>query len=874
MPRLMDALERIGGWLANPHLRRYEWGFSSRYWTWREFFHLHRFSVLRKRFEFGEWHQSTRLSGSALWDLVKLSFPELFLIILAMAVVGGLELVFLAYAPSTMTWVGLDAWAVRVEAIRQFEPDARVFEKVGEIVAPLSGLFLSIFFAAMSIVASSVYAKAPSDVRQMFMRERANGFYMRMLSRCVGAGMLAFGAGLLGQPLGLLNLSLLIFLALFGVLSFGVLGLRVLDFFDPARLTDYFERDLAKWIAQATPNGYQWDEVSFQAYYNRKTQEALRTYGEILALAREQQPVHLAELLCRAISFLPMHIRLKKQIPTDSHWFKQRPRHLNWLTTGAGQADIALRAGVGLRPQPTPDHMWFEGEFERIVLEGVATLLKDQRDHSATTVALDVQKTLHRMANHLAVEEALRFHGALGTAIRAHLGKTAETKACSAEELDDKYNLELLECYACDIVQILLGLSLRIPQMPAESFGKMIREMKWQAPGAIYRRGLPRTVVKQLEFLRRGLLFEWDVEGKQCSPVWYLQEVAGASYVEFLRDALGEIMTEIETCYVRLFDATAGKRPARAATLIEVGLEACNKCTYHFGILRQWQEDMAKAFRIEPEIPWPEIDWLGLDKRVGECRKEILRKYAALAPSLASLPVSDDWPDYFGHAYNVLADECFKAMVDGDEALFDSLYTAVFDLCLRTPERLRPLLERESHEIQIIYATESLADLMCLSGIAMIFSELDGKTFWPFVKVVWDFYIEKHPNARAFIERVFAGADYRDSLFALTPRSTFRTQWTLDIHRLLSGRGLTGWVQARLFLGGNEPKPPHKSNLINVITRSEMPMMDNPDDIFIALYLAKHPQAHGLKIPRRAQMFAESNDRFDERHKAGGEEDE
>lgn len=42
-----------------------------------------------------------------------------------------------------------------------------------------------------------------------------------------------------------------------------------------------------------------------------------------------------------------------------------------------------------------------------------------------------------------------------------------------------------------------------------------------------------------------------------------------------------------------------------AATLIEVGLEVCNKCVYHFRTLRQWHEGMVGAFHKEPEIPCP-----------------------------------------------------------------------------------------------------------------------------------------------------------------------------------------------------------------------------------------------------------------------------
>ena len=279
-------------WVSNPSLRRYEWGFSERYWKWRSFFQMRWFTALRRRFEISEWHRSKKESTSVLGGLVKLIIPEFFLIVGMMFILWISEYLFFQRVPPLLKMIGWDTWAIKIENLSRFEPDAKVFVIIGGIVAPLAGVFLSIFFAAVSIVASTVYAKSPNSIRQMFMHERASGFYMRMLSRCVCVGLLALGVGVWEQPLGFLNLILIVFLTFFGVLSFGKLGLRTLDFFDPARLTDYLERDLAKWIIAATPDGYQWNSPSFQDHYQKKTEHALRTYGDIIELAKEQKRLY------------------------------------------------------------------------------------------------------------------------------------------------------------------------------------------------------------------------------------------------------------------------------------------------------------------------------------------------------------------------------------------------------------------------------------------------------------------------------------------------------------------------------------------------------------------------------------------------------
>lgn len=869
--QLFSFFVRWARWIANPTLRRYEWGFSERYWKWRSFLQSKWFHAFRMRFEASERLRSQKQSASILWELVKLVFPQFLLIAGIMILFGILELLFLHYMPMLLRWAGWNIWAVAIEGLWKYEPAANVFSKIGEIIAPLAGLFLSIYFATVSIVASTVYAKAPNDIRQMFMREQASGFYMRMLSWCVCVGILALGAGRMEQQLGFLNLVLMGFLTFWGILSFGVLGLRVLDFFDPARLTEYLESNLAKWIVAATPHGYKWDDSSFQSYYQRQTEEVLRSYGNLLILAKERKPLRLAEFLCRAILFLPRYVQLKGQIPTNSQWFKQRYKHLNWLTTSSTQTDVALQAGIRLKPEVTPDHMWFESQFEVFLLDGFLILLGDEREHDAKIITNEVTNALRKMAENQAVEEALRLHRMLGKIIREHLGKTVAPKATSEEMLNDRYNIDMLDCYAHGIIQILLGLSDCIGRANVETFGRTVAEMRWEQSGAIYRYCLPRAVVTRLELLQKGLLFERDVEGKQRSPAWYVQEIAAVSYIRYLREALSEIMTEIEMCFVKQFETIFDKHPARMATLIEIGLEACDKCRYHFGKIQNWHDGMVKAFHREPEIIWPEINWANLYNRVAECHKLILNKYAKLAPTLAELPVTDDWPDYFGHAYTVLIQACYDAMASGDEPLFAQLYLSVFKLSLVTPSRLHPLLVGQTDRVNMLYSTESIVELMCLSGIAMIYSELDDKKFWAIAKKVWDSFLEKHANPKDVIEAMFAAVYMRDSDPVITPRCGIRTKWDMDIHQKLVAHGLVGWVRPPQFLKDRKCTPPHKSHLINIVTKGEM-SFDSPDDIFIALYLSKRSEAKGLEIPARVQMFIESMDDFQKNSDDAGHE--
>jgi len=785
---------------------------------------------------------------------------------LTVGLLALVERAFFEYAPSCSQWLtDSSTWANRIRELEKLSPGADTFSAMGGNVAQIAVLFLSLYFAAISVVASTVYAQAANEVRQLFIRERAGDFYIRMLSRCACVSLLALGAGQLGIPLGFLNLALLGFLALFAILSFGVLGYRALMFFDPAQLTVYLDKDLAKWIVAATPKGYRWLDPSFQAHYHRRTERALRTYRDILSLAEKRQPSQLAELLSRALLFLPVYTETKMRIPSESRWFRQRQRHRSWLLASSAETDVSLKADVVLRPESVPDTMWFERDFEQNVIDSTAAMLRSGEIKLACTVAYEFQRALHALGRRLAIAEALQFQRSFGRMISEHLARVRPGRAEGSAGGDELHNVALLDCCAHGVVQILLGLSERLSDISPDSLGKTIDGMRWRRPGAIYSCRFPRAVVKRVEFIRDRLLFERDVEGKPCSPSWYLRQLTASAFVEFLRDSLQGIMTELEACFVTGLESLADTNAsARLACLIEAGLEACNKCDAHFEQMRTWHGAISQ-FRRVPEIAWPEIDWGQLGERVDKCRKRLLETYAKLAPALVSLPTSDEWPDFFGHAYTVLAQKAYEAMASGDEALVTKLYPSFFAACLAAPSRISPLLEGQSDRIRTIYWSESFVDLMCLSGVAIIYSELGGKSLWRVAKATWDSHLDKLPEAKDFLHGLFAAIRYRDSLPALTPRCTLRTSWKLDTHRRLSERGLTGWVQPPVLLGGRRPSPRHSSELINCITQTDMPSADDPEDIFIAMYLGTRPEAAGLQLPRGAQRIADSMARLRER---------
>jgi hypothetical protein len=247
------------------------------------------------------------------------------------------------------------------------KPD--VYANLLSTVAQISGVFLGLYFTAMSVVASTIYARVPGDVRSVLMQEKVGTVYIRLVALLGAAAtlLLAMTAG--GVQPHVLHLALIALLSVVAIFSFLVLGTRAFYFFDPTSLADYVVRDLFEAIRLATPAGIEWDKASFQAHYQSLAERALETYRNLVSLALAE--AHLggraaATLIARLFGVLSMYATEKLKIPGDSRWFKYEFRHREWFTTDYTQIATALQTGTALQPESVPDPMWVEKLTEQI----------------------------------------------------------------------------------------------------------------------------------------------------------------------------------------------------------------------------------------------------------------------------------------------------------------------------------------------------------------------------------------------------------------------------------------------------------------------------------------------------------------------------
>ncbi|HYX48809.1 MAG TPA: hypothetical protein VE843_03655, partial [Ktedonobacteraceae bacterium] len=187
----------------------------------------------------------------------------------------------------------------------------------------VAGTFLGLYFAAVSVVISTVYARVQGDVRSLLMRDKVGDRYIHIVAMLGAASALLLGSMALGRQPGVLNFIFIVGLGVSAIYSFVVLGFRIFYFFDPTKLVDYLRADLIEWVNESTPAGYWWQDASFQAHFQRQAEEVLSTYHNIVYLANREEHLQskaLIGLSSRAFFLLRYYASAKLRIPSNSQW--------------------------------------------------------------------------------------------------------------------------------------------------------------------------------------------------------------------------------------------------------------------------------------------------------------------------------------------------------------------------------------------------------------------------------------------------------------------------------------------------------------------------------------------------------------------------
>jgi hypothetical protein len=410
----------------------------------------------------------------------------------------------------------------------------------------VSGAFLGLYFTALNVLLSSAYKQVTSDIRGLIMRDKVGDAYTQIVAFTGAYSVILFGLIVIGYTPSFGSLILLITLGVSEPYCFIMQWRSVTQLFDPSTLVFYLSKDLIKWIEEATTKGRWWLDASFQAHFQKRAEQTLNTYRNLIITVRGEEHLRsqsLIKLSNSLLTLLTVYEFQKDLIPSQSKWFKTSYQHKDWLTTSHSETSIATQTGTALFPKEIPDLLWVEKEIGKIIDFALKGFLEKKDLPNGLALFQQFQSVTKNLARNHSVDEALLLFRIIKVNTEKHSQAFDVPDLASENDLDPlRFTLTLVDFCALSFINILLGLVQGTERMDSKALTSIIESANQSSVKSLYRIGLPRKVLQQLESTKKYLDFERVVEGKALTPQWFQLQLVTLSYLRFLESTFKSLL--------------------------------------------------------------------------------------------------------------------------------------------------------------------------------------------------------------------------------------------------------------------------------------------------------------------------------------------
>tara|TARA_R110000744_G_scaffold362356_2_gene470392 strand:+ start:3817 stop:6153 length:2337 start_codon:yes stop_codon:yes gene_type:complete len=724
-----------------------------------------------------------------------------------------------------------------------FAVDPEQYTALMNTVAQASAAMLALFFAAISVVASTAYANVATEIRSLIPQDDLNRRYLSLLAHTAATSTIGIAVQSFGGPNSSILAAYVVLLILISLLAFLPLGIRTFDLFDPATLTGYPSRTFESALQSVIPDSRNWLDPSFQQYANRRATEQLELLEELLVFSIAQDHSHhetVVDIATRMLRLTSYYAGLKPSIPTDSRWFARKAEFKRWDIASSSLTELAFQTGVQPSPDSVPDH----GFVETTAIEMTTRCLRHLLDHEAlddvVRLLLEVNRTVSAQCTMFDSGEAARLISSTREILVEHLRRTDESV------LPLKH-LQMVDVFCVAGLAPILSASQALTHQGVPKLLSIEESVRRLDCARNFRAVAPRKVIKTHEDLSRRIEFEKSAEGETSTPAWYVKQILASAYAEEIRDIILSITENLETEFVQAAAELVGEnRPVWAGVWLQRSIEACKKATDGINRLDEQYEQLY-AYHIT-EAPWFPSGSKEALNRIEASRIKVLRNLAAIVPRLCQAPVVGNLPDLVGQTRAWLAEELVSMMANRQEDGFEKLFAAYFGASITVYGHYAELAREPGQNDNIRVAMSVYLDMMEISGLALIFSELDSTKFKSVVCNIWDATLDSADNPEAVIRALYSTIDNQLILPFLSPGAMQRSNWSRLLSQALTERG----IDMEKVYGSPWSDSPRKPNSNAVIESVTVVMGHSISELykyFGVLYLSIRPEASEIEFP-------------------------
>mgnify|MGYP000936248503 CR=1 FL=1 len=701
-------------------------------------------------------------------------------------------------------------------------------------IAGVVGVFLGLYFTAVSTVISNVYSSVSGDVRELILRDRLGNKYVNLLAFLIALSVVLLAFSTMKITTLHLAIFVLVVLSCLAIFAFVNLGVRMFFLSDPTLFFETLSTELMKWVRHATARGYQWQDVSFQTHYRRqalKVVKTLTTLAKISSKKPELQGESHPRLLKNLLALTSVYYDEKHSIPTNSGWYGRKLQHKQWYLSRSTELEMATQTDTPLVPNEIPDTTWLEDSLLDVIFKAFETDIKAGDFQTLYPKVISLQDFFNGFGSNWLVDDGKKWHARLSKDI---LDRLTNGKSLG-DDVQEIHSIATTELLASLPLSIEIGFSRAVNDLNVNELRDKLLLTKWHEEESPYAFSLPPSTIKELEKIRDGAIFEKQAHTLHKTQNWYVAELALHDLDIALHNQWQSLMELIETWYKEtgkvLSDA---KKYKQSATIYTRAIEQAWKLDSHIELLREVSEALLKDHKTNfiKQAKW---DWSKEHKRVAKFRDMAIKGQADLIPHLWSMSEPNhSMPDFFGSAVHYTGEACYEALVAGDSDKFKSLFRPYFLGILGIFQSLIPQVSDWETSSALTWMSEPILDLYSISGYAYIFAEYHDKPeIWNECREAWDAILTRTPER---LESFAVISSYHQTPGSVpTPRDSLRSRWAIDLINLLNN--IPRQQSSDVF---SHPPVEHKSKLIrNIAPWSDRTPYMSVDaiDVFTVKYL-------------------------------------
>lgn len=754
--------------------------------------------------------------------------------------------IFIVALFETYNW----AWPVDTEIYGTEATDALL-----TAIASVSGVFLGLYFTAISGIASNFLLRATQSIRRYFLSTPIGNQFVQTVAITGIVSIFYLTAKSFGHPIHPVGLAFLSILAAYIIIRFWWVGSNVFYSLEPTSSMPHVIKNIYDYLIGITPPGFKWNKPAIQNHYRRLTIDSLELIDDLndfgvreLKLSDEQLIISLRHLS----DLLYIYSDIKRKVPTDSFWYKTRNQFESWTLADSTKITLALHTGTTLSPKTIKDFTWFEEQTLDIALKNLKLFVKDGKIGSAyqgLETFVEVAEVYAKDFDEAALKLLLDKVEAITDAAYA-------IQTNGEENQSHKEQLAFVDTQGRLVISAALGLSKYLDGQTVQGLLEKISKIKWVSESGIYVADLPYAMIPNLEATARELRNELVIEGKIHSPAWYMETLSVRSYLFALQKYFNFIKSLHEHYFQPKFEKLiATKQLPLAVQLLQRWLEFTNKYQRLVHLLEKHVEECAPYHKVL-DLSWPAFDFDAEVKISSDREKGVVDNLVQLLPKLKDLATGDDLPDYFGQALTLGLEACYEACEDNDPERLQKTLPVVLDASLAAHEKVRATVQNWAQEdSKIVYSTEPLINLLEISGFTRMYSELYGNPeLWNVVERLWDAYLA-NIDAPRVIQFIVAMVKYRNTLFMVMPQDQLRMKWKMIFEQKLRERGFPVFPNSGSYdYVSRNTRPDHQSPLIRIMVGAGGAMMYSISEVFFATYLSSHIGATGIDFPDRNEL--------------------